>query len=304
MAYSQCTGSEHQHTDANCSISYYDESPGVDNLMSTWATNYMIGAISLLAVGYLLMQTSPSRCMIAYFLLTSVGYTLAGVYHHVIDDTNDKAGNALYYISVSLTILALPWLEVTMTGNTYVHVGIVVSNLAVCVVLVTLFLEVVAGFWFLASFFVMTILFGFRRQFHRSFAALLFVIGFLVLGILTSTCSERDSYRDCMLPNPTVFNQNGLFHVFVALGVLCQWIAEARDPTCGFSRLKDDGDRGTVGTVPSASHSYTADKSSVSEDKWKVQPLSDKSMGGTIFGNQLGTICSTSEIFGSHLKNN
>jgi predicted membrane channel-forming protein YqfA (hemolysin III family) len=237
---------------SNCSLSNYGEKAGVDNLTSTWATNYLIGAIGFLAVGHLLLvrTTSPKNllCLIAYFLLTAVGYTLAGVYHHVIDDTNDKNGNALYYSSVGLTILAMPWLEVTLTDNAYLRMGIVLSNLAVFVVLVALFMEAVAGFWFLVSFFVMAILYGYRRKFLRAFAAVLFVTGFLVLGIFSSACSgsaEKDCFKDCPLPSPTVFNQNGLFHVFVALGVLCQWVAEATDPT-GSPSAPQEADKGRI----------------------------------------------------------
>jgi hypothetical protein len=243
---------------SNCSLSHYGETSGVDNLTSTWATNYLIGAIGFLAVGHLLVHTSPNRSMIAYFVLTAVGYTLAGVYHHVIDDTNDKNGNSLYYTSVGLTILALPWLEVTMTDNPYLLVGIGVSNLAVFVVLVTLFLETVAGFWSLASFFVMAIHFGYKRKFLRACAALLFVIGFLVLGIFSNACSgsaQKDCFKGCPLPNPTAFNQNGLFHVLVALGVLCQWYAEATDPTSAPTPQLKDVDEGqiTEGKNPPAS---------------------------------------------------
>lgn len=62
---------------------------------------------------------------------------------------------------------------------------------------------------------------------------LAFAAGIVLQFILSGTCGGdgfEDCFVDCPLPNPTIFNHNALFHLFVIVGYMLMTIGEVFVP--------------------------------------------------------------------------
>lgn len=220
---------------SNCTIDY-DETTEVDNSLSTALTNYTIGVVGL-GVALLLSLTKKKEnanwFKIAFFLLSAVGYSLAGVYHHLVKHKDNEGLTMLYYISIGITVLAINFLELTLTTGKVWGTLLSLSNLAIIVALITAGQDVLAAVWSLASYVALSLLYGLRRlEYTRALGCTLFCLGFAVAGAFDGTCgsaAQKDCFRECIFPDPTSFNHNGLFHILVAMGLLFLGVAEVTD---------------------------------------------------------------------------
>ncbi|CAB9502390.1 expressed unknown protein [Seminavis robusta] len=217
-----------------------DPANTVDNAFSTFLTNYFVGGISGCA---LLMQCffKQDPYLMAYFLLQSVGYSYAGIYHQFFTNPSDPAGKTIFLFSVGFTVLALPCLEFTLTENTRLRMCLAVPNVAVAFCVVAFEKTVFAALWCLGSFAVISVVYMVRREILRALGNATITIGFVVLGVFSGVFCQ--CYRNVVFPDRLVFNENGLFHIFVAVGLFLHMMAEAIDAsngttTCAFGGCK------------------------------------------------------------------
>lgn len=219
---------------SNCTTAY-DESTEVDNSLSTAVTNYLIGVIGILSALCLVLmkpKTSMLWFSITFFLLNAVGYIMAGAYHHFAVHYDDFL--YLYRIGIAATVAAIPFLEFTLTNNWLARGVLALASFAVAAAVAVVGQDFLAAVWSLGTFFVLMVLYAWkRRDFTKSLGCAMVWIGFAILGAFAPTCgspAQKDCFQDCIFPEPTVFNHNGLFHIFVAAGVLFLGVGEAMDP--------------------------------------------------------------------------
>lgn len=236
-----------EYLESDCTI-LYDDTTELDNTLSTAVTNYAIGVVGLLAaVGILFFANNKAidYYTIAFFVLTAAGYSLAGVYHHMVEDTNDASLLRLFYCSIGITVLAIPCLEFTLTTNKLWRVLWALSNLAVILAVVVLEQGFVAAAWSTLSFMGLSVVHVWKRRgYTRSLGCVLIWIGFVILGLFAGTCggaAQKNCFQNCIFPDPTLFNHNGLFHIFVAVGVSVLGVAEITDEgkACGQNQQQD-----------------------------------------------------------------
>ena len=111
------------------------------------------------------------------------------------------------------------------------HVAInICSKLAVIVVLVGWRSMSVAGIYLIASHLWCAIYYvALLRDWAASVGSAFNVIGLVVQVLLAPTCGDPAyavCFENCILPDPTNFNHNGVFHVIIILGLLVQLFAE------------------------------------------------------------------------------
>ena len=220
---------------SNCTLADYDETTEFDDSWSTILTNYAIGVVGLLsALALLYRKRSRVYFWIIFFLLNAVGYTLAGVYHHIATDLTNNSERALYFVAIGITILAIPALELTLTSHKVGRILFLVSNAAVFAICIALQTEMLPAVWSFGSYFCLSVYYGWKKRCTHALGCALVVIGFFVLGVFHGTCGssqQKDCFRDCIFPDPTQFNQNGIFHIFVALGIIALAVAEVKEST-------------------------------------------------------------------------
>ncbi|KAL3902510.1 MAG: hypothetical protein SGILL_010796 [Bacillariaceae sp.] len=249
---------------SNCTIAF-DPFTNVDDTVGTWASNYVIGAIGILLGIFFLANVYPCRRNPApewpsttiqqqkntalfwqslYFILTALGYGVAGVHHQVYHSV-DSRPEAFVVVPGILVIVSMIPLQLSVTEVWDNSRGVrdilrlVHACVAAAMVIVTVLLETLlaTGFYNLV---VLVVLAGYYircftssgRSIMRYIAAMgnaFIIAGLLAYVFLAPVCGSEEAYencfRDCPLPtNPLVFNHNALFHTLVALGLLFQGI--------------------------------------------------------------------------------
>ena len=220
---------------ANCSIDYpYDPSTELDTSLSTAVTNYGITFLAFVVVLYLLRVTATRDfhwyCRVAFLLWTGLGYGTAGAFHHVAEDVMATGNVVWFFSSLAMVHLSLPCLEVTLTDSPVWRLFLAVINLAATLVVVVLQQKVFSALWLFGSFFILSVVYGWRKQdYARAIGCAWNWMGLVILVVFAGTCgsaAQKDCFKDCIFPTPTTFNHNGVFHLFVAVGVIMFGLAE------------------------------------------------------------------------------
>ncbi len=213
----------------------------VDNTIGTWVTNYAILAVGLLGVFQFKCMKTPKvtykRFLFTsgYFGFTGLGYGLAGVNHQLRQLKTDPDFSWVAYVFTTLGALSLNY-QIAMnfkgSGNPkqwYTKLTLFIG-LAVIVVLIGWRSMSVAGNYLIASHLWFAIYYvALLRDWMASVGSALNVIGLVVQVLLAPTCGDSAyavCFENCILPDPTNFNHNGVFHVIVILGLLVQLFAE------------------------------------------------------------------------------
>lgn len=228
-----------------------------DTLPSTWATNYAIGLAALACVAAMAIRWRCSRSDLAsvlvtfFFIFTALGYSFSGLYYQF--ESTDRIVHSLGVALVVLAATGLNGLAILLfRGSQKMNKFDLCGWLTVNgVVLLVFFLseELVAGFWILISNLITMSAFGWRRP--NGFLGKLFALGVYSFGLLVWVSLENkcgvvayeECFKDCPLPNPDVFNNNALMHVFVFVAVVWFGWEEVLRPT---TTHKDTDDKESV----------------------------------------------------------
>jgi hypothetical protein len=231
---------------AGCPPQDYDETTELDTTTGTYITNYVIGAVGLLSALVFLKRAKSPNWIPAYFIISGIGYAVAGVGHQVVDNTDDSKGGIftrLSHILVSLGLLALQYAHVTRRMY-----RILLILLLVLVLVLTELLrnQVVVGFYVFLVLLLFAIYYGYWRcDVFPCLGCLSNMSGLLVQIFLSGKCGDAgyyDCWQACPLPNPMTFNHNSLFHVLVAVGLLLQALGLYDDDKLSHEQEKENED--------------------------------------------------------------
>jgi hypothetical protein len=239
---------------SGCTIDF-DDSYAVDNTLWTYVSAYGVAAMSLLS-GALIYYSDRRSAMLMtmYFLVTSVGYALAGISHQTSNTTNDWQYRILGPVALAFTVLGTSLLMRVgllhyFYSNSFFANGFwFASNVAIILVSDLLKLYIVAAIWMVVIYVGMSILY-FRQATRRTkstgriwlilkiFAMFVTVGGFVVQYSLEDTCGVeglQNCFTGCPLADPTAFNNTAIKNVLVAVGVVFLAIAEIFLPVHDF----------------------------------------------------------------------
>lgn len=219
--------------DSGCTLPY-DATTETDNLFWTYATNFVIVSVCLVAAVVLSLRKLSTANMTVFWFLMAVGHSLAGVHHKTTDlvDTTEA-----YTIPMSLCILLSHGflLRAGLLSKTRSRVAMIVWAVAVsAVVIVVCYLDelLFLGVALAAVYLAMVAIYWPNAL--KMIAMVICLVGLVIQGALNGTCGDdgyEECFKDCPLPDATTFNHNALFHSVWAVGLTLFAIGEWRDPT-------------------------------------------------------------------------
>lgn len=182
-----------------------------------------------------------ASCLPLDTLVTGLGYGLAGINHETrhLDTILLPDFAWVSYILTVLGALSVNY-QIAMnfkgSGNPKQWYTILTSliGLAIIVMLAVWHSMIVGGIYLIASnvWFVIYYV-ALLRDWAASVGSAFVGIGLLIQHLLAPTCGDSayaECFKECFLPDPTVFNHNGVFHVNVSLALLLQLFAEFVPP--------------------------------------------------------------------------
>ena len=265
--------------DLGCPPELYDENYETDNTLWSWITNFMILGVCVLACLKLLcfpsssstssrQKPSTNKLILLFFLLTGIAFGFGGLNHSTIERNDDPLKDVYERITLGVFGIATGCLLVSsfqmLSANriglwllTLISLGITVyavvvkdqTSIGAFQMLVTLFASVVYTFQVGCC--------GRRRcgndtansprlfwiNITKSIGVFLLLGGLVVQLLLAPTCGDagyEQCFENCPLPNPTVFNQNALFHIIYLVGLVVLAIAEDQYPSISRSAASID----------------------------------------------------------------
>lgn len=256
------------YIDSNCTIGY-EESYNVDNTAATYLTNYAIGVIGVIAAGAILLQSSKHAFisgipMALFFGITGLAYAIAGIAHQLTKQQGDLVGDeilpriilALGVVSNSILIVIGVTL-VTKNITWVIRIVWVIINLAVLLHSLITRSGVYVGVLGMITLSGMSVVYfilyirtrsddgqRFIVYITKSVSMVILLVSYIVQITLAGKCGrlgDSDSYencfRDCPLPDASVFNHNALFHVIFGVGLGLFAVAQLLQPDDGFEIL-------------------------------------------------------------------
>jgi hypothetical protein len=247
---------------SGCTINF-DDSYAVDNTLWTYVSAYGVAAMASLS-GALIYYSDRRSAMVMTmsFLVTSVGYALAGVSHQTSNTTNDWQYRILGPVALALTVLGTSFLmragllHYFFSSSLFANALWFASNVAIIVVSELLKLYIVSAIWMVVIYVGMSILF-FRLATSRTentgriwlilkiLAMFVTVGGFVIQYIFEDTCGVegyQNCFDGCPLADPTAFNNTAIKNILVGVGVVFLAIAEIFLPAHDFWDENDGND--------------------------------------------------------------
>jgi hypothetical protein len=221
--------------------------------VGTFVTNYVIAGVGVVAF---LWHYNKSVWVALYFLLTGLGYGIAGVGHQVIESSEDNGTRTIIAVVSILHILVGGFaLQYWAVPQTKYRISLVVLFAAVFGVAVSLNSPLVLEIYLLLSYLALAGHSGYLKDYLASLGCVTIIAGALTQVSLARKCGDsgyETCWEDCPLPNPLKFNHNSLFHVIVAFGLLLQMIGRYDTPPCDRSNeeAQDEQAEGLVPTEP------------------------------------------------------
>jgi len=236
--------------DAGCPEDKYDYNTQLDAMVGTWSTNFAIAFVCVLAFVRLVKRNGAVPSLSPFFLCVAVGFFVAGIGHIIIQSQEQELAKSItegisaLFVGSSTVLLVLSaeeLLGVSRTGpkkwkkavwwSTGVVSMIVVVYASVVVELLYISILGMVGYLVTA---IICIVARPDLWYVKAIGAALLLAGFLVQAFLRGRCGDagyQDCFRECPLPNPTVFNHNGLFHIVYMIGLMVLAVAEDRSRT-------------------------------------------------------------------------
>jgi len=215
-----------------CPPEDYDPLGEVDDTPATFISNYIIAGIAL--VGAFIWGYKRRKCYVgSYFLLSGIGYAVAGVGHQVLETTEDNS-TPFFIPSLAGVVLGIfcLQLEVVTRHRLATYAVFIIFVLVVATAGVLDFAVDVVSSWLIGgAYLVVSLLLvaigfvGIHFDYWAGIGTLVYLSGALVQVALAGRCGDdgyENCWRDCPLPNPISFNHNALFHVLVAIGTMIQ----------------------------------------------------------------------------------
>ena len=234
------------YLESGCTIEF-DDIYAVDNTLWTYVSAYAIAGMALLS-GFVIYFSDRREAilMTLYFIVTSVGYALAGCSHQTSITKNDWQYRILGPIALAVTVLGTAFLmrvgvlQFFFPDSIFANVTWFSSNVAVIFVSALLKLYIVAAIWVVVINVGMSIIYfqqatssmkagGRVWLVLKILAMLVTVTGYVIQYILGKTCGVdglQNCFAGCPLADPTAFNNTAIKNVLVAVGVVFLAIAE------------------------------------------------------------------------------
>lgn len=238
--------------DAGCPEDMFSPSTKLDTTVGTWSTNFAITFVCIVAFVRLVRRNGVVPSLSPFFLCVAVGFSIGAIGHIIVQSRDQKPakniteGIAGLFVGSSTIFLVLSAEELLGVSRTspqkwkkavWWSTGVVLMIVVVyaSVVVELLYVSILSMVGYLAT----TIIYIVARPdlwYVKSIGVALLLAGLLVQIFLRGKCGDggyQDCFRECPLPNPTVFNHNGLFHIVFMVGLMVLAFAE------GMSRAPD-----------------------------------------------------------------
>jgi hypothetical protein len=245
---------------SGCKIEF-DDSYAVDNTLWTYVSAYGVAAMALLSGALIYFSDRRDAVLMTlYFLVTSVGFALAGVSHQTSNTKNDWQYRILGPVALAFTVLGTSFLmrvgllHYFYSDSFFANALWFASNVAIILVSVLLKLYIVSAIWMVVIYIGMSILY-FRQATSwiqntgriwlilKILAMLVAVGGYVIQYILEDKCGVeglQNCFDGCPLADPTAFNNTAIKNVLVAVGIIFLAIAEIFLPAHDFWDAYDD----------------------------------------------------------------
>jgi len=257
---------DEDYIDSNCTIGY-EESYNIDNTAATYLTNYAIGVIGFIAAVHILFQFSKHAFisgipMALFFGINGLAYAIAGIGHQLTKQQDDLVEEQILsrlsfaLVAVSNSILIATGVTLVTKNITWViRIVWVIINLAVLLHSLIAGSLIYVGVLGIIAYFGMSVVYfilyirtrsddgqRFIVYITKSVSMVILLVSYIVQITLAGKCgSLGDSYencfRDCPLPDASVFNHNALFHVIFGVGLGLFAVAQLLQPDDGFEIL-------------------------------------------------------------------
>lgn len=194
-----------------------------------------------------------TKLMIVFFLLTGIAFGFGGLNHMTIEQNDDPLKDIYERITLGVFGVATGCLVVfsylIVTSNkiglwilTLISLGVTVyavivndpTSIGVFQMLVTLFASIVSAFQAPCCCHENNNRRSICNSITKTIGYLLLLGGLVTQILLAPTCGDsgyEECFENCILPNPTVFNHNALFHSIYLVGLILLAVAEDRHPS-------------------------------------------------------------------------
>jgi len=251
------------YLNSNCTLAI-DKNSNIDDLKWTGITNFIIFGTTLLSSLLLWYKSDKKRAdryMPGIFFVVSLSYGLVpGIIRQIFHGVD-------YGIPGSILIrLVLVLLEIAHAMLMFVGIRSLTSNLAArdawlvlnLIVLILALLKVSAVVLlyglvvvvFILGIYMYQAIKNDGRVWVKVLAVVVLLFGYVIQVVLAKTCGDaayENCFRDCPLPNPSVFNHNALQLLIFAVGFGLLAVGEVLVPASSlFISGSDMGKRGRV----------------------------------------------------------
>jgi hypothetical protein len=258
------------YLDANCDASAVplNEDNGVDSSVATFATNYVLAAVTIFTAFVLSTKEDKERVglfVCIYLFSTGLAFGIAGVGHQLSEEKEELLNRILIpLVAVFGNVGTYALLRVIIIFHTrfegWIRVAwwIISPAMIVYASVVALDNQIPTGIPGVLTLLIALVVHVRLAWRKRESSVLLKVFGFFTMIVgggvqmsLASVCGfdgYPDCFRDCPLPAPE-FNHNALFHVlalvyFLLFG-LGEWMQPAQEYIAVLRRDREDDTNGS-----------------------------------------------------------
>ena len=240
------------YLESGCTLPY-DENTNVDNTTWTWATSYAIAGTAFMSAALIAKkQKKRAILMTVFFALTGIGHAVTGASHQFAQTRDSWENQILGLVGVAVILFGNAFFMRTGILFFFFSLSLIANTLWVCitggVIALTIVFDahqLVAGLALGVTYLGMCMLYcwvlcweklpGSKWAMFAKVLAMWTNIGAIVEQfVLSMTCGSggyADCFEACPLRNPTVFNQNAIFHILLIGGMFLLTIGEVYLPT-------------------------------------------------------------------------
>mmetsp|Transcript_15830 Transcript_15830/g.18387 ORF Transcript_15830/g.18387 Transcript_15830/m.18387 type:complete len:352 (-) Transcript_15830:428-1483(-) len=235
------------YLNSNCTLPY-DDTSSIDNLSSTLITNYAlasVGIVAALSVWFASPGKRDDLWMTVFFSFFGLGKIIVSIEHSIVD-LNDPSFGGLLVLTIAHDLIVLSHSALlfcglrSLTKNAFLRDAWLVVS-AVVIVLVSFKYFILSMFWGMVVSTFMVCVYVSQCVKRMAPIALLKALGMsiaitgsltkIILGQTCGTNAYKSCFEFCPLPDASIFNQNGLYHIMTILGIATLAIAEVKHPS-------------------------------------------------------------------------